>query len=90
MKLLLDLNNTLVSNLQLGDLLQAISVSIRSVWQCDGVGVALPDADGKHLRFAAFDFPEGKMPEKMDEHKRIPRSTASRKSRAVFRTGEAH
>ena len=59
LKLLLEVNNTLVSNLELRDLLRAISASIRSVMQCDGVGVALPDADGK-LRSYALDFPQGK------------------------------
>jgi formate hydrogenlyase transcriptional activator len=85
LKLLLDLNNTLVSNLQLRDLLQTISASIRAVWQCDGVGVALPDPDGKHLRFAAFDFP--KHTHKMTD-KRIPVDSDSQVAR-VFRTGEA-
>ena len=70
LKLLLELNNALVSNLQLRDLLQAISSSIRSVMQCDGVGVALPDSGGKQLRMCAFDFP--KNPGKMKEEKLIP------------------
>jgi formate hydrogenlyase transcriptional activator len=85
LKLLLDLNNNLVSNLQLNDLLRAISSSIRSVLQCDGVGVALPDAEGKHLRFVAFDFPElaGKSP----DDKRIPVDGDSQIAR-VFRTAE--
>jgi formate hydrogenlyase transcriptional activator len=86
LKLLLELNNTLVSNLQLRDLLAAISASIRSVWQCDGVGVALPDAERKHLRFVAFDFP-GRT-SKVVEEKRIPVDGDSQIAR-VFRTGEA-
>ncbi len=86
LKLLLELNNTLVSNLQLRDLLRAISASIRSVLHCDGVGVALPDADGKQLRFVAFDFP--KHSGKIAEGKQIPIDADSQIAR-VFRTGEA-
>jgi formate hydrogenlyase transcriptional activator len=86
LKLLLELNNTLVSNLQLGDLLKAISANIRPVMQCDGVGVALPDAERKHVRFVAFDFPQ--MTGKVHEDKRIPVDGESQIAR-VFRTGEA-
>ena len=85
LKLLLDLNNTLVSNLQLNDLLKAISSSIRSVLQCDGVGVALPDAERKHLRFVAFDFP--RLAGKVADEKRIPVDGDSQIAR-VFRSGE--
>jgi formate hydrogenlyase transcriptional activator len=86
LKLLLELNNTLVSNLQLRDLLKALSASIRPVMHCDGVGVVLPDAEGKQLRFAAFDFP--KMTGKVHEGKLIPADGDSQIAR-VFRTGEA-
>jgi formate hydrogenlyase transcriptional activator len=55
--LLLDLNNAVVSNLELRDLLQAMSASVRRVMQCDGVGVALPDLETQELRLYAFDFP---------------------------------
>jgi formate hydrogenlyase transcriptional activator len=60
LKLLLELNNTIVSNLELRDLLRAISASLRSLMQCDGVGVALPDSDGGQLRVHALDFPNSK------------------------------
>src|SRR6266446_8264964 len=43
LKLLLDLTNRVVSKLQLPELLQEISASIRQVMQCESVGVALPD-----------------------------------------------
>ncbi len=39
LKLLLDVTNTLVSNLELRDLLRAISASIRQDMHCDSVGV---------------------------------------------------
>ena len=86
LKLLLELNNTLVSNLQLRDLLGALSASIRPVMHCDGVGIVLPDAERKQLRFAAFDFP--KMSAEVHEGKLIPADGDSQIAR-VFRTGEA-
>jgi formate hydrogenlyase transcriptional activator len=43
LKLLLDLNNAIVSNLDLRELLEAVSGNLRRVMQCDGVGIALED-----------------------------------------------
>jgi formate hydrogenlyase transcriptional activator len=60
LKLLLDMTNTLVSNLECRDLLRTISASIRQVMGCDAVGVWVPDADEFHLRQLAMDFPEGR------------------------------
>lgn len=60
LKLILDVSNSIVSNLQLRDLLRSISANIRQITDSDLVGVALPDPDGKHLRLSAFDFPGGK------------------------------
>ena len=60
LKLLLDLTNRLVSNLELRDLLRAISASVRRVMHCDGVGVLLPDAESNQLRVHALDFPESR------------------------------
>src|SRR5712692_4619925 len=60
LKLLLDLNNNVVSNLELRDLLRAISASVRRVMRCDGVGVSLLDSDSNQLRLYALDFPESK------------------------------
>jgi formate hydrogenlyase transcriptional activator len=57
-KLLLDLTNRVVSNLELRDLLRTISASVRRVMQCDAVGVALPDAESNQLRLYALDFPK--------------------------------
>jgi len=58
LKLLLDMTNNLVSNLEPRDLLRAISASIRQDMHCDVVGVWLPDAEGLQLRQLAQDFPE--------------------------------
>jgi formate hydrogenlyase transcriptional activator len=50
LKLLLDITNTLVSNLECRDLLRTVSASIRQVMHCDIVGVWLPDAQQIRLR----------------------------------------
>jgi PAS domain S-box-containing protein len=60
LQLLLDVTNQVVSNLQLRDLLRAISANIRRVMQCDCASLALPDAESKQLQLNVLDFPEGK------------------------------
>ena len=60
LKLLLDVTNQLVSNLELRDLLRAIAASVRSVMDCDGVAVVLPNCGDHQLRLHVLDFPEGK------------------------------
>jgi formate hydrogenlyase transcriptional activator len=60
LQLLLDVTNQVVSNLELRDLLRAISQDVRRVMQCDYAGLSLPDAENKQLRLYAVDFPEGK------------------------------
>ena len=60
LQLILDVNNSIVSNLELRDLLLAISANVRRVMQADFVGVALPDpAAGGQLRGYAYESPEG-------------------------------
>jgi len=60
LRLLLDVTNQVVSNLELRDLLRAISQDVRRVMQCDYAGLSLQDAENKQLRLYALDFPEGK------------------------------
>jgi formate hydrogenlyase transcriptional activator len=60
LKLLLDMTNTLVSNLELRDLLRAVSASMRQRMHCDAVCVWLPDAEQRQLRLLSLDFPESK------------------------------
>lgn len=60
LQLLLDVTNQVVSNLELRDLLRAISQDVRRVMQCDYAGLSLPDAENKQLRLYAVDFPESK------------------------------
>lgn len=59
LELLLDVTNRVISNLELRDLLRAISQDIRRVMQCDYAGLSLPEND-KELRLYAMDFPESK------------------------------
>jgi formate hydrogenlyase transcriptional activator len=58
--LLLDVTNQVVSNLELRDLLRAISQGIRRVMQSDYTGLSLPESEGEQLRLYALDFPRGK------------------------------
>lgn len=60
LQLLLDVTNQVVSNLELRDLLRAISQDVRRVMQCDYAGLSLPDAENQQLRLYAVDFPDGK------------------------------
>jgi formate hydrogenlyase transcriptional activator len=84
LKLLLDLNNSIVSNLEVRDLLRAISASVRRVMNCDSVGVALPDSDGRRLRVYAVDFPKGKGI--VHEESDVP--VADEPTNGAFRKGE--
>jgi formate hydrogenlyase transcriptional activator len=60
LRLLLDLTNTLVSNLVTRDLLRTISASIRHCMHCDTVSVWHPDREQRQLRSITMDFPESK------------------------------
>jgi len=56
-QLLLEINNTLVSNLNLNELLAAISNCLRRVMPHDAAGLALYDSVINKLRMTALDFP---------------------------------
>jgi formate hydrogenlyase transcriptional activator len=60
LKLILDLNNSVVANLKMRDVLQSISPSIRKVMRLDLVALILPDKDSQHTRLYALDFPDSK------------------------------
>ncbi len=57
-QLLLEITHTLVSNLNLRELLAAISVCLRRVVPHDAAGLALYDQSISKLRLTAMDFPE--------------------------------
>jgi formate hydrogenlyase transcriptional activator len=85
LKLLLDLNNRVASNLELRDLLRAISASIRRVMQSDGVVVSLPEPETNELRMYAIDFPESKGFAREDNRVALDGTTPFAK---VFQTGQ--
>jgi formate hydrogenlyase transcriptional activator len=60
LKLILDLNSSVVTSLEFRDVLQSISPSIRKVMRLDTVALILPDPEGKQLQLYALDFPNGK------------------------------
>jgi formate hydrogenlyase transcriptional activator len=60
LKLILDLNNQVVSNLEFHDLLQAASGSVRRVMRCDAAAIMLADAESKNLRVHALDYPDSR------------------------------
>ncbi|HUA15931.1 MAG TPA: sigma 54-interacting transcriptional regulator [Verrucomicrobiae bacterium] len=60
LKLILDLNNQVVSNLEFDDLLHAASASVRRVMHCDAAAIMLADSDAKFLRVHALDYPESR------------------------------
>jgi formate hydrogenlyase transcriptional activator len=84
LKLLLDMTNTMVLNLEPRDLLRAISASIRQDIRCDSVGVWLPDSDRLVLRQLAQDFPGSNGFSKEDSTLPIEGS----ESGYVFKTGK--
>jgi formate hydrogenlyase transcriptional activator len=60
LKLILDLNNQVVSNLDFQDFLLAATSSVRRVMRCEAAAIMLPDPERRHLRVHAHDFPEGR------------------------------
>jgi formate hydrogenlyase transcriptional activator len=60
LKLILELTNQVVSNLEFDDLLHAISSIVRRVTRCDAAAIMLPDSEGKNLRVHALDFPDSR------------------------------
>jgi formate hydrogenlyase transcriptional activator len=83
LRLILDLNNSVVSTLELRSLLQAIAPKIRRIMQLDGVALTLPEPGGKELRIYALDFPGSKGIVRQDLLTSIDGTTAGE----VFRTG---
>src|SRR5262249_20500303 len=82
--LLLELTNSLVSNLELRDVLKTVMGSARRVMRSDSAVVALPDGDGRRLRAYALDYPGGRC--RLEGHELI---YGERTIRAhVFRTGK--
>lgn len=60
LKLILDLTNQVVSNLEFQELLRAASASVRRVMHCDAAAIMLADTEARHLRVYALDYPESR------------------------------
>ena len=60
LQLLLNLTNRITSNLELGEVLRAVSANIRELIQCDAVGFLLYDKELGKFRLLGFDSPHGK------------------------------
>jgi len=60
LKLLLDVNNAVVSKLELAELFHLIPSSVRHAMQCDAVCLSMPDADAKRFKISGLDFPDSK------------------------------
>ncbi len=60
LKLLLEINNHIVSRLEMNDLFRAASASIRKFFGSDFTGFWLFDENSKRFRCAALDFPGGR------------------------------
>ena len=84
LNLFLDLNNSVVSNLDLGEMLRSVSPNIRKTMRLEGVAVILPDATAEHLQLYAVDFPDGKGELLQDLSKPLEGSLAGQ----VFRSGK--
>jgi formate hydrogenlyase transcriptional activator len=84
LKLILDLNNSVVSNLELREVLRSVSPSIRKTMSLDGVALILPDAANEHLQVYALDFPDGKGVLRQGMSKELDSSMAGQ----VFRSGK--
>ena len=84
LQLILDLNNSVVSNLELREVLRAVSPGIRKTMRLDGVALILPDAANTQLQLYALDFPDGKGNLLRDMSKPLDDSLAGQ----VFRIGK--
>src|SRR5258705_8686607 len=58
LRMILDINNTIVANLELQDLLHAVAASLRRALQCDAAAISVADTQAGSLRYHAVDFPE--------------------------------
>jgi formate hydrogenlyase transcriptional activator len=59
LRLLLDVNNSVVSNLNLEELFEVISGTLRQVMHCDSVNVSLPDPENHEFQVYFVDAPGG-------------------------------
>jgi formate hydrogenlyase transcriptional activator len=84
LRLILDLNNSVVSNLELKEVLQAIAPAMHEAMRLDGVALMLPDGEGRPLQLYVLDFPEGSSATWQDLPETLNGSICGR----VFRTAK--
>ena len=60
LRLLLDLNNRVAAHCGLRQVFHVVSSELRRLFNCECVGLALPESCGKNLRQHLIDFPAGK------------------------------
>ena len=70
LRLLLEVNNSVVSNLEFEELFHAVSGTLRQVMECDSVNVSLPDPEHHDFQVYMVDSPAGNG--LMREQLRIP------------------
>jgi len=58
LRLLLEVTDSVIANLELRDVLRAVSATLRRVMHCDAVGVQLLEAERHQLRLYALAFPD--------------------------------
>ena len=84
LKLLLDVNNAVVSNLSLTELFKVIPSRVRAAMQCDAACLSLPDPQKHRLEIHGLDFPEGRG--FLQEEMQLPIEGSS--PGKAFRTGQ--
>jgi formate hydrogenlyase transcriptional activator len=84
LRLVLDLNNSVVSNLELREVIQSISPGIRKALRVDGVALFLPDREGSELQLCALDFPDRDSALRQD----LPVSLHDSAAGQAFRSGK--
>jgi len=84
LRLLLEVTNSAVSNLEFEELFHAVSGTLRQVMQCDSLNVSLPDLEHNHFQVYMVDFPDSKG--LWREQLRIPRDGTA--SGRVFESGK--
>lgn len=91
LRLLLDLANRVMTKLELRDVLQEISTSIRQIMHCDSVAVGLPDRETGEVHRYVMDFSETVPHGDVDpNHPEIGESEAIREvAQQVFCTGQS-
>jgi formate hydrogenlyase transcriptional activator len=84
LRLILDLNNSVVSNLELAEVLRSVSPNIRKAMQLEGIAVILPDALNEHLQLYALDLANGRASARQNVSTPLENSLAGQ----VFRQGK--